>query len=431
MITTHVLGDSFQEAQYRGFTEIRAAVEAGRRRLWEMPVKAIITLVDKLGQRILADPKLRIVDGIPYLCLWLRRQNLTNLIRTTLGDERFLDAFFKTLNNQRLIAQPRGLVCHWIAGNVLTLGMFSLVQSLLAKNGNVVKIPVDSAKVMASMLRQLQGLEVCFKKQNFTGNELLASLAVVSFSSQERQLNKEFSLIADAKIIWGGRQAVEKIVPLPQKETCHTIIFGPKYSFSVFDREFVEQGDLRDHLRRSVMDVVAFDQSGCSSPHVFFVEEGGISLSEFGKILSCCFEEISQKYPKQGVDSATATTILNARARYYLDPHREIIASSGTDWTILMDRSVTLEEPVMHRTVFLKEVDSLEQLIPLISKRVQTIGLGIKNEEKKRRFCLEAGYRGVDRFVSPGLMNNFDAPWDGLMTINHLVRWVCIKEIER
>jgi len=45
------------------------------------------------------------------------------------GNRNFLDDFISINESEsKLKAQPRGIVSHWIAGNVPMLGMLSLVQ---------------------------------------------------------------------------------------------------------------------------------------------------------------------------------------------------------------------------------------------------------------------------------------------------------------
>ena len=46
---------------------------------------------------------------------------------------------------------------------------------------------------------------------------------------------------------------------------------------------------------------------------------------------------------------------------------------------------------------------------------------------KKREFARNATYKGVDRIVVPGKIHDFDLPWDGVLTLNRLVRWTILK----
>ena len=78
--------------------------------------------------------------GLNHIIDTLKKDNLTVMLDTALRDRHALDGFVK-LNSSRTLyhAQPRGLAVHWVAGNVPILGIFSIFQSMLTKNVNLVK----------------------------------------------------------------------------------------------------------------------------------------------------------------------------------------------------------------------------------------------------------------------------------------------------
>ena len=59
---------------------------------------------------------------------------LKNSVYNHLEDDEFVD-----LDDPNLLfhAQPRGISCHWIAGNVDILGIFSVIQALITKNVSI------------------------------------------------------------------------------------------------------------------------------------------------------------------------------------------------------------------------------------------------------------------------------------------------------
>lgn len=63
-----------------------------------------------------------------------------------------------------------------------------------------------------------------------------------------------------------GSKAVRAISLLPCKDHCETIIFGPKYSFAVFDKQYIESDSFKSSLPMMVKDIAVFNQMACSSP---------------------------------------------------------------------------------------------------------------------------------------------------------------------
>jgi hypothetical protein len=120
--------------------------------------------------------------------------------------------------------------------------------------------------------------------------------------------------------------------------------------------------------------------------------------------------------------------IVNVRAAWAMDEEKDVIASAdGANWTVCLDRDVSLKQAVQSRTIFLSEVDSWQQVVPLLSPKVQTVGVAFGDRDDIITFAEVASQAGVARCVRPGLMNNHESPWDGKLLINQLVRWVMLK----
>jgi len=369
---------------------ILESLDHQRSRLARIPVNALLALFDDFSARLLRDERTRSLEGIAFLASWLKRNNLQKLLELNLnGNPAYLDGFVAH-GRDYLAAKPHGLVAMWMAGNVPTLPMFSLVPALLAKNVCLVKLaypePEGADRLLAVLAESAaEGLQ---------GADLLEAAAVVWFDYHRRELNEEMSLAADAKVLWGGRSAVKAITALPRREHCVEIIFG--------------------------------HQRACSAPQTIFVERNDrYRLHEIGQLFA---RHLAKLADKPGLDAYTTMRILNARAQWALDESKDVIASAGgANWTVCMDREVSLKEAVQSRTIFLTEVESWREVIPLLSPKVQTAGIALGDLQQARAFAEAATAAGVARCVRPGIMNNYESPWDGKLFINQLVRWVSLK----
>jgi hypothetical protein len=175
-----------------------------------------------------------------------------------------------------------------------------------------------------------------------------------------------------------------------------------------------------------VHDVAMFDQRACSAPQTIFLERNARrSLRDVGEMFA---RHLSRLAPKPDLDAYTAMQILNVRAQWALDESKDVIASAdGANWTVCMDRELSLKEAVQSRTIFLTEIESWRDLIPLLGPKVQTIGLALGDLDESIAFALAATQAGVARCVRPGIANNYESPWDGKLLISQLVRWVTLK----
>jgi hypothetical protein len=403
---------------------ILQALEAQRTWLSQIPVAALLALLDDFSARLLADPRTRTLEGAAFLCSWLRRGNLQKLLELNLqGNPGYLDGFVP-YGRDYLAAKPHGLVAMWMAGNIGTLPMFSLVPALLSKNVCLVKLAYPEPEAVDRLLAVLADSQA----EGLRGADLLQAAAVVWFDYHRRELNEEMSLGADAKVIWGGQSAVQAITALPRREHCVEIVFGPKYSIGLIGRKPLEEaGDALDAVIASfVRDIAIFDQRACSAPQTIFMERNKrYALRELGAMFA---RHLAKLPGKPGLDPYTTTQILNARAQWALDEARDVIASpDGANWTVCMDREVSLKEAVQSRTVFLTEVESWREVIPLLTPKVQTVGMALGDLAETMALAEAATGAGVARCVRPGTMNNYESPWDGKLLVSQLVRWVLVK----
>ncbi len=395
------------------------------RRKWiaGLPVDRLLGLLDDFSRRLSRDPRTSGLEGAMFLGAWLRRANLRGMLELNLGGNVAALDGFVPLGRNYLAAKPHGLVAMWMAGNVPTLPMFSLVPALLAKNVCLVKLAQPETNGTDRLLAVLAES----RTEGLGGAELLEAAAVVWFDYRNRKLNERMSLAADAKIAWGGAEAVRAISLLPRREHCVEIIFGPKYSIGLIGRKLIENDDgLETAIDGLVRDAAIFDQRACSAPQTVFVERNRrLTLDQLGELFARRLERLP---PKPDLDAYTTSQILRVRAEWAMDESKDVIASAdGADWTICMDRQPTLKEAVQSRTVFLTEVESWREIIPLLGPKIQTVGLALGDLDESLAFAAAATAAGVARCVRPGIMNNYESPWDGKLVLGELVRWVTLK----
>jgi len=427
MITCYLKEGEFEENQYQDFEEIVRSVNICREALAAMPLDAIIKILDALGKNVLKKPEINTLPGVSYISLWLRRENLDRICKVNYSDKRYLDGFCKNETNVLMMAQPRGIVCHWIAANMPTLGFFSIVQAVLSKNGSMVKMPKEYVPLILSILRELPAISAEYEGTTYSGKTVLAAIAVVTFEGRSTGVSEKFSLAADCRIIFGGSEAVRAISHLPCRDHCETIIFGPKYSFAVFDRDYIESDGFKKALDAFVKDVAVFNQMACSSPHVLFLEKSRYPHETVVSWMSDAFERLPAALLNQEISSGLSANIINARARYLLSDGKNCVAPRDLGWTILIDRDVGLEEPIQGKCIFTKEIDTVDEIIPLVNHKIQAVSIGILDPKKREAFARQVTSRGADRIVVPGTMHDFILPWDGIMTLNRLVRWVILR----
>ncbi|MBU3114591.1 acyl-CoA reductase [Clostridium lacusfryxellense] len=429
MIKCYELDGEFYEngIQYADFNDIEICLNNNFSELNKFPVQVIILIINEYSKKIAKNREMLRMEGVPFLSFYLKKVNIEKQLELNLGNIEFLNDFVKVDEEKYIKAQPKGVVCHWMAGNVPTLSIYSVLESVLCKNSNILRVSKDSASHVYNLLNFFKNIEVEYEGNIYSSNIILKSIALIYFNSDDKNLNALMSLKADARIVWGGKSAVDSISFLPKKTTCKDIIFGPKYSFAVFDKSAIESNDFEEYLENLVTDIITFNQKACSSPQVLFIEKSNLSVDKIAIMLSHKFENIIKRNSNLDLEQAIAAKVINKRGEYLLGLDKMAYIGKGLQYTILIDSEIKLEEAITGRTIFIKELEDIMEICPLITKNIQTIGIASKNNKKTIDFASRVTAIGVNRVVKIGYMNFYDSPWDGTLITSELVRWCSLS----
>ena len=366
-------------------------------------------------------------NNLKHLSEFLSRDNLEKELKLSLrGNFSVLDEFIPLFDipDSLYHAQPRGISVHWIAGNVDILGIFSVVQALLTKNLCLIKAPHDY-----SLLKKLLLSFKDISTEKISGQDLLNCITLV-YVERDDLVNQEIlSKNADIRIAWGGDEAVSTILSLKKNFFTEDIIYGPKYSYAILDSNFLEN-NLKNTAQRLAFDVSIFDQNACNSPHTIFVENNDSDnpnlVRDFAKELSNSMETVNRlMLPKSEISEKKSMEILSLRAEY--DFKGEVFAPKNTDWTVIYSEDKGLANPCFSRVVFIKPIKNAEDLGKFHNRKIQSIGMGISNIEKRKKLIDLVTMLGGDRCPSIGSMSKFNSPWDGIFGMDRMVRWISMS----
>lgn len=394
----------------------------------EQPIDALIGIIDAAAKKWATDPKYFELKnkGLHFLSSWCSEKHLREIASFGLrGNIEYANKYCSFLGheNQLLKANSKGLCCHWLAGNVQILGIFALVQCIMTKNVNLMKVSSQDDGVFTKLLSAFEGLTYTTQDgYSIAGDDLLKTIGVVYFSRNSVKLGELLSKNADVRIAWGGREAVETVAGFPSRYDSETVIFGPKLSFAVVTKEMLsDEQTVKKLAHRISIDVSLFDQSGCASAHNLFIEKGGaISPDRFCELLDSSMRKTEIQIPKQAMSPEQISAVHSIRGVY--DFCGQVIGSDTMSYSILLDDRDELHKPIYSRVLFVHTVDSIMQAVKHINEDIQTIGIEA-TKEQAIAFAEAATPKGAVRFPKIGRMLNFEMPWDGIVLIDRLVKW--------
>ncbi len=364
-----------------------------------------------------------------------RALQLQRFVTEDFANPKLLDEFQPRAKGGWSKAFGPQLLVHVWAGNVPALPMWSWVSGLMVKAGSIGKV-ASAEPIFASLYARLL-VEVeprwadCFAVVWWPSGEN-ASVLTHAPSAERRAFE-----LADVVLAYGGNDALSAIqvqVPVTTRFLPH----GHKLSFGM-----VSAAALSDHkgpvvARQAALDVARFEQQGCYSPHVFYVQRGGrLSPEEFAEHLASALTALQHKWSRRVLaleESAVVGSWRETHELAALNSAREKVLGGDAHWgcVVFSDQALPLTPGPLNRNVLVVAVDSLDEVADLVVLQrdfLQTVGLAAAPEELLHLAeCL--GQVGVTRLCAVGAMTAPEAGWhhDGRFSLLDLVRWVDIED---
>jgi hypothetical protein len=413
--------------------------------LAELPIAEVVSRIDRaisrwldpfsrwrrLAERALpaitgySEPMVR--KGLPGYLATFRQENLWRLLEAELGDPRYLDEF-----------RPRGrlggccrafgprLTTHVFAGNVPGLPAQSLVCALLAKSACLGKAASEEPLFPALFAASIAEVDP----------QLGACLAILWWPGGDEALEQVAFGRADAVIAYGSEAAISSVRARVPPGT-RLVTYGHKLSFGVVGREALGREQLLDTAARAAYDLAKYDQQGCLSPHLFYVERGGEASSrEFAAALAGALAQAERGMPRGRLtlEETTAIRELRAAAEFQAlvggetDLHT---SADGTAWTVIHDADPAFSASCLNRAIRVKPVDDVAEvpaLIAPVQRYLQTAGVALP-DERLLALAEQLGRLGLDRVCPLGQMPDPSPGWhhDGRYNVLDLLRWTDVE----
>jgi len=421
--------------------QIDALLEARAAVLAERPVERIVEAVDAVARRFLdpadairlcAEVGLAAVTGLsrPMVGLILdgmardwRGDELRRLLATDLGDPAALDGFVPRRSAPgRVRAYGPDLVVHIFSGNVPGVSVTSLIRAMLVKSASLGKTAAGEPVLAPLFARALAEVDA----------EMGRCLAVIYWPGGDEALEAAALGRAGAVIGYGGREATSALRARTPGGTLF-LGYGHKLSFGVLAREAVTASGERAVATDAALAVATFDQQGCVSPHLFYVEgDDDGPARAFARALADEMRSLETRVPRGVLAPGEAAAIRQLRgeiefARIAGRGHELIASPGGTAWTVVFDPEPGFTPSCLNRVVRVKAVRRLEEVLEHargLGGLLQTVG--IAGPEARLAPLVEGlGRLGASR-VAPIASMAWPSPWwhhDGRPPLADLVRW--------
>ncbi len=319
---------------------------ASRERLKTLTVARIIDIIDLAVARLLdrndpyrqkAEEILPIVTGYDAEMIRLgltgylktfRKPELKKFVTEDFANPAILDDFQPMPKGGFARAFGPDILTHIWAGNVPGLPIWSLVSGLLVKAGNIGKVP-SAEPLFAGWFAQVLS-EVA--------PEIADCFAVVWWKGGDTDHEQALLRESDVVLAYGSNESLAAIrdrVPV----TTRYLAYGHKVSFGAISKAALDTHKAATTAHNAAYDVVRYDQQGCYSPHVFFVERGGrVSPKDFAQYLAHELDAFEKKYPRRALSIGEVRDIAAWRhgeeVKSFVSEDRGLIGNSDSAWSV-------------------------------------------------------------------------------------------------
>jgi hypothetical protein len=372
---------------------VRAEPDGGPLRVGD---ERIVDFLGRFARILLAPATARRFPELASLGFFLRKGEIAKAL--------------STLDDERAMRFPRGLVFHVPPANVDTIFVYSWALSALAGNRNIVRISPRSADGATAVL---DALNLALAEAH---PAVAQTQAMVTYDRDDA-VTAALSAACDLRVIWGGDRAVTEVRRHPLAPHARDLTFPDRASFaavSVAGWQAASPAQRRDAVVGFYNDSYWFDQAACASPRtLFWVGDRAAAASAREEFRALLLEVIAGKHfavePAMAVQKRVSTYGVAA------DGLADTLRFDGNAVATLelVEPAAVPREWLGAGTFPMADLGSLRELVPVIQRKDQTLSVYGFARDELVEFVNALSGRGIDRIVPFGSALTFAAIWDG------------------
>jgi len=342
----------------------------------------------------------------------VRLRGIPDLLDQDLGSRHALDRFIRRAPGVLSRAWGPGLLVCIFSGNVPGIPAFDMALALALKSACLAR-PAREEPEFASLFAQSVA-EV---------DPLMGRCLAVSRWEYE----ESFPLAAGVVLAYGSDQSLMEIrqhVPAGVDFLGH----GHKLSFAVVAREAASP----QTAHRLALDVAMYDQQGCVSPHVAYVERGGeLEPAAFAQACGEALEVLETEMPRSRLTLGEAMAMRAVCDEAEFAEGALFRSREGLAWAIVHSETPSFVPSPLNRLLRTCAVDSLADVaiaVAPFASFLQTVAFA-GPDDRREALAEVMGILGATRICAIGQVQALSPllRHDGRPTAGDLVRWTDIE----
>lgn len=367
-----------------------------------------------------------IAQGLDSFFKRVSARELSSLILQDLGHTERLREFSATdderASGRSAIARGPELLVH-ISGGAIPNGVLTnIILGLLARSAQFVKCASGAAWIPQLFAHSIYEADP----------KIGACLEIAEWRGGTDDFEQVLFVNADCVTASGRDETLASIRRAIPSKT-RFLGYGHRVSFSYVAGGVLSSSIVEPVVEAAADDIVAWNQLGCLSPHVIYVQSGSeVTPLKFGGLLAEELELRESSQPRGELAVATAAAITSRRAFYEIraahSPETHVWRSSNsTAWTVVYESDPAFQFSCLNRFIYVKAVADLSEALKnaeVARDHISTVGVAAA-EGESAKLARQLAAWGATRVCQIGHMQNPPLTWrhDGRPTLGELVTW--------
>ncbi|HMJ92424.1 MAG TPA: acyl-CoA reductase, partial [Candidatus Acidoferrum sp.] len=273
---------------------------------WLEPHNPFRRLALERGVKETGFNQVTLARGLDMFFQQFTSDGLNALITQDLGHPDRLDRFVSDrLSPAAALAHGPDLLVHVAAGNIPNPTLFSIVLGFLTRSAQFVKCARGTSLLPRLFAHSIYEVEP----------KLASCLEIAEWPGGSEALEAPLFAESDCITATGSDETLHAIrMRLPSRT--RFLPYGHRVSFGYITADSLGRFETKKILTAAANDVIAWNQLGCLSPHVFYVEHGAVNAERFAEMLAAELGAIEAVEPRGTLAMEEAAAITSKRGVY-------------------------------------------------------------------------------------------------------------------
>lgn len=356
-----------------------------------------------------------------------KREAVIELVEANIGVD-YLEGWVPTQLNDGRTLNVRAFgarTLHIAAGNSPMVSAMTILRNAITRSDSIIKTPSNDPFTALAIVRTMNDMA--------PDHPLTKHVSVAYWKGGDEEFESQLYQPRHIEkiVAWGGFASVKHVTRYIQPGL-ELVTYDPKVSASIIGADtFKSEAAMRDAARRLATDFGAWNQIGCVNARLAYVQSGtdDAGLKRINQLGEYAYEALG-KLPGQ---LSTQPKEVDRELKEYVEAARlqddwyNVIGGEQDEGAVivsLLPEPVSFAPYLANRTINMVPVDTLDQVMKVVTAYTQTVG--IYPESLKSALRDKLPLYGAQRLVPLGYacMSTINGPHDGMEPMRRCCKWI-------